>query len=78
MLWTAPETVRLYCRYKGELHTLALLLAETIRRDSRDLVRDVCKHQLGGPGPWPPEEPLSSLDLSTSCSTEVPRLPMTL
>ena len=68
----------LYCRYKGELQTLALLLAETIRRDSRDLVRDVCKHQLGGPGPWPAEEPLSSPDLSTSCSEEVLCLPLTL
>ena len=59
------------CRYKEDLHRLALMLAETIVRDSHGLVVDVCKYQLGGPGPWPEEEPLSSLDLSTSCSTEV-------
>ncbi len=58
-------------RYKEDLHRLALLLAETIQRDSRGLVVDVCRYQLGGRGPWPEEEPLSSLDLSTSCSEEV-------
>ena len=50
---------------------LALLLAETIQRDSWGLVIDVCRYQLGGHGPWPEEEPLSSPDLSTSCSEEV-------
>lgn len=59
------------CRYKEDLHTLVLLLAETIQRDSRGLVIDVCRYQLGGHGPWPEEEPLSSPDLSTSCSEEV-------
>ena len=59
------------CRYKEDLHKLALMLAETIQRDSRGLVVDVCKYQLGGAGPWPEEEPLGSLDLSTSCSEEV-------
>ena len=67
------------CRYKEDLHRLALLLAETIQRDSQGLVRDVCKYQLGGPGPWPEEEPtLGSPDLSTSCSTEVSAAPHNL
>ena len=69
-LWQGREKSRA-CRYKEDLHKLALMLAETLQRDSRGLVADVCRYQLGGQGPWPEEEPLSSLDLSTSCSEEV-------
>ena len=67
----AKRLMTLECSHKEALHKLGLLLAETIERDSQELVRDVCKFQLGGPGPWPEEEPLSSLDLSTSCSEGV-------
>lgn len=70
----ANRLMMLECSHKEALHKLGLLLAETIQRDSRELIRDVCKFQLGGPGPWPEEEPLSSLDLSTSCSEEVSNL----
>lgn len=56
-------------RLKEKLRELALHLAETIERDSRALVEQVCQYHLGAPRTELPEAPTQ--ELSASCSEEV-------
>lgn len=56
-------------RLKEKLKELATHLAETIERDSRTLVEQVCQYHLGAARTELPEAPVQ--ELSASCSEEV-------
>jgi hypothetical protein len=59
------------CSTESALRQLARHLAETIERDSRALVQEVCVHMLGAQRvPGEPEE-APARQLSSSCSDEV-------
>lgn len=56
---------------EATLRQLARHLAETIERDSRALVQEVCVHMLGAPRSSSEEEEAPARQLSSSCSDEV-------
>ena len=64
--------MRCCCRVEGTLRILARHMAETVERDSRALVRDVCVHMLGAAGGSADDEDAPARQMSSSCSDEVP------